>query len=69
MKKYLISIVISIICFLVFVLTLYNVFIYIDPPITHDGHRYMPTSHIVKSVFFALIISILCFVFVIKKSK
>lgn len=55
MKKVLISAIVSIISFIIFVIIFYNVFIHFSPPVTEDGRRYMPISQILKSVLVSLI--------------
>ena len=69
MKKVLISAIVSIISFIIFVIIFYNVFIYFFPPVTEDGRRYMPISQILKSVLVSFIFSIISFIFCIKKLK
>lgn len=55
MKNILISIAISVIIFLIFTVIFYNVIVYFYPPITEDGHKYMPISQIIKSTFISLV--------------
>ncbi|KPE49900.1 hypothetical protein [Chryseobacterium indologenes] len=54
MKIYLASFLISLITLIIAVVAVYEAADYINPPITTDGHRYMPTGN----VFIALIYSI-----------
>lgn len=44
----------------------YNIIDCIDPPVTEDGHRYMPTENIAKSLFLSFILSAIVFITVIK---
>jgi hypothetical protein len=67
MKIFFISCLISAISLLIFSFILYNIFIYFEPPVTIDGHKYMPTRHIVKSLFFSFIFSIVIFTLIKKK--
>lgn len=69
MKTILISIAISTLLFIVFTVIFYNIVVYFYPPITEDGHRYMPISQIVRSIFMSLALSVICFIFCVKKLK
>lgn len=61
MKINLISLSISIVSMILLVFVIYQMVDYITPPITIDGHRYMPTSNVLKSVFYSLLLSIIIF--------
>lgn len=69
MKIYIISTVISLVVLFISIVLLYNFFIYIDPPITSDGHKYMPTEQVTKSIFCSLFISIILFFVSVKIQK
>jgi hypothetical protein len=69
MKIYLISLAISIVVMIVSTFVLYFTYDYIYPPITLDGHRYMPTSNVLKALFFSFLLSILIFYISIRIQK
>ncbi len=54
--------IVAVLVFILSVFLLYNIFIYYSPPITGDGHKYMPTEQIVKSIFFSVTLSIIIFI-------
>lgn len=45
---------------------IFNILEYIDPPITKEGHRYMPTENLAKSSFSSLIIGAITFITAIR---
>ncbi len=47
-------------------IVIFNILDYIDPPVTKDGLRYMPTESIVKSFFSSLIIGAITFITAIR---
>ncbi len=40
----------------------YNVIDYLDPPVTEDDHRYMPTENIAKSLFLGSVVGSVVFI-------
>lgn len=53
MKVNLISLLISIVSMILLVFIIYQIVNYITPPVTINGHRYMPTSNIMKSISYS----------------
>ncbi len=53
--------IVAVLVFILSVFLLYNIFICYSPP-TEDGHKYMPTEQIVKSIFFSVTLSIITFI-------
>lgn len=45
---------------------IYNIADYMDPPVTPDGHRYMPTENIAKPLFLSMIIGAVTFISAIR---
>ncbi len=43
-------------------IVIFNILDYIDPPVTKEGFRYMPTESLFKSVFFSIIIGAVVFI-------
>lgn len=41
---------------------IYNIADHIDPPVTPDGHKYMPTENIAKALFLSIIIGAITFI-------
>ncbi|CAH0292144.1 hypothetical protein [Chryseobacterium sp. Bi04] len=66
MKIYLISALISIVMMILSAVTIYNIADYIDPPVTDDGHPYMPTENIAKSLIGSLILTAIAFIAAVK---
>lgn len=66
MKIYLISALISIVMMILSAVTIYNIADYIDPPVTDDGHPYMPTENIAKSLIGSLILTAIAFIVTVK---
>ncbi|WP_426477028.1 hypothetical protein ACP3T3_17370 [Chryseobacterium sp. CBSDS_008] len=66
MKIYLSSFVISLIIMLISTVVTYNFVDYLDPPLTEDEHRYMPTENIVKSLFLNFILGAAVFIFAVR---
>lgn len=66
MKIYLISAFISIVMMILSAVTIYNIADYIDPPVTDDGHPYMPTENIAKSFIGSLILTAIVFIAAVK---
>ncbi|WP_326983281.1 hypothetical protein VUJ46_01665 [Chryseobacterium sp. MYb264] len=61
MKTGIISFIIALISMILSGLAIYQFVAYINPPVTMDGHRYMPTSNILKSFVFSFIIAVIVF--------
>lgn len=61
MKINLVSLLISIISMVLLAVLIYQIVSYVSPPVTVDGHRYMPTSNILKAVFFSFLFSVVIF--------
>ncbi|MFP3834985.1 hypothetical protein [Chryseobacterium sp. SIMBA_028] len=66
MKIYFISFVISILMMAFSSVAIYNITDYMDPPVTPDGHRYMPTENIAKALFLSIIIGAVTFISAIR---
>ena len=66
MRNNLISLFVSIISLIIFTLIIYQILSYLNPAVTIDGHKYMPTQNILKSIFYSIIIGIIIF-FISKK--
>ncbi|STD10965.1 Uncharacterised protein [Chryseobacterium carnipullorum] len=64
MKTTLISLLISLAFFSVGYWLIYLALISINPPVTYDGHKYMPFKVILQSGIISLILSIILFIFV-----
>ncbi|MCS4305264.1 MULTISPECIES: hypothetical protein [Chryseobacterium] len=47
-------------------IVIYNILDYIDPPVTAEGFRYMPTESLFKSTFFSIIIGAVVFITAIR---
>lgn len=45
---------------------IFNILECIDPPVTEDGHVYMPTENLVKSFFSSLIVGAFVFISALK---
>lgn len=45
---------------------IFNILECIDPPVTKDGHRYMPTENLAKASFSSLIIGAVTFIAAIR---
>jgi uncharacterized BrkB/YihY/UPF0761 family membrane protein len=69
MKATFASLFMSIIFFIFGGVILYFLFDYFNPPITEDGHKYMPIGNVLRSVIIALISSILVFILIRKYVK
>ncbi len=41
---------------------IFNILDYIDPPVTKEDHRYMPTESLAKALFLSLIIGAITFI-------
>lgn len=41
---------------------IFNILDYLDPPVTEEGFRYMPTESLLKSLFFSFIIGAITFI-------
>lgn len=41
---------------------IFNILDYIDPPVTKEGFRYMPTESLFKSAFLSIIIGAIVFI-------
>lgn len=41
---------------------IFNILEYIDPPVTKEGFRYMPTENLFKSAFLSIIIGAVVFI-------
>ena len=61
MKNNLKPLLISILSLVIFTIIIYQILSYLNPPITEDGHPYMPTQNILKSIFYSLIIGTIIF--------
>lgn len=44
----------------------YNIVDYINPPVTEEGHRYMPIGNIIKSIIGGFVSAVLAFFISIK---
>jgi hypothetical protein len=51
MKIYLISFLISLVMMALSGAVIFNIIDYLDPPVTEEGLRYMPTENLLKSFF------------------
>lgn len=69
MKIYSISFLISIVMMTLSGVAIFNILECIDPPITEDGHRYMPTENMVKSFFLSIIAGAVIFIFAIRLQR
>ena len=69
MKIYSISFLISIVMMTLSGVAIFNILECIDPPITEDGHRYMPTENLVKSFFLSIIAGAVIFIFAIRLQR
>lgn len=69
MKIYLISVLISIVMMILSAAAIYNIADYLDPPVTDDGHPYMPTENIAKSIIGSLIITAVTFIAAVKVQR
>lgn len=61
MKVNLISLLISIVSMIQLVFIIYQIVNYITPPVTINGHRYMLTSNILKSISYSFSLSVMIF--------
>ncbi|WET48584.1 hypothetical protein PYS58_18695 [Chryseobacterium indologenes] len=66
MKIYFISFFISVITTALSGIVIFNILDYLDPPITDEGFRYMPTESLVKSFFLSLFIGAITFIAAIR---
>lgn len=66
MKIYLISFLISVIMMALSGTVIFNILDYIDPPVTKEGLRYMPTESLLKSLFSSFIIGAVTFIITIR---
>ncbi|WP_139166171.1 hypothetical protein [Chryseobacterium jejuense] len=66
MKIYFISFLISVFLIALSGTVIFNILDYTDPPITKDGHRYMPTESLAKASFLSLIIGAITFIAAIR---
>lgn len=41
---------------------IFNILDYIDPPVTKEGHRFMPTENLAKASFLSLIVGAITFI-------
>lgn len=48
---------------------IYNIADYVDPSVTSDGHPYMPTQNIAKSIIGSLIITAITFIAAVKVQR
>lgn len=64
MKTNLISLLISFCFFIISYWLIYLAFNFIDPPITSDGHKYMPIKSVLESGIVSLFLSIFFFIFI-----
>ncbi len=44
----------------------FNIMDCLDPPVTEDGHPYMPTENLVKSLFLSFVLGAFVFITAIK---
>ncbi|RLJ23007.1 hypothetical protein CLU97_4584 [Chryseobacterium sp. 7] len=44
----------------------YNIIDSLDPPITEDGHRYMPIGNILKSLLVSFVLGAFVFIIAVK---
>ncbi|MDR6923263.1 hypothetical protein [Chryseobacterium sp. 2987] len=61
MKIYLISFLISIAILIITMVAVYETADYISPPVTTDGHRYMPTGNVFIALVYGFLSAILSF--------
>lgn len=66
MKIYFISFLISVFMITLSGIVIFNILDYIDPPVTVEGFRYMPTESLFKSAFFSIIIGAVVFITAIR---
>ncbi|AZA79132.1 hypothetical protein EG347_17280 [Chryseobacterium sp. G0186] len=45
---------------------IYNITDHIDPPVTPEGHKYMPTENVAKALFLSIIIGAVTFISVVR---
>ncbi|MCS3867721.1 uncharacterized BrkB/YihY/UPF0761 family membrane protein [Chryseobacterium ginsenosidimutans] len=69
MKATFASLFMSIIFFIFEGVILYFLFDYFNPPITEDGHKYMPIGNIFYSIIISFIASVLFFILIRKYIK
>lgn len=69
MKTTLISCLTSFFFFIITGWLIYLTLEFINPPITNDGHRYMPIKSVLESVIISFFLSILFFIFIRKYFK
>lgn len=62
MKIYLLSFLISLFTMVLSGTVIFNIIDYIDPPVTEQGFRYMPTESLVKSFFISIITGAIAFI-------
>jgi len=62
MKIYLISFLISLVMMALSGAVIFNIIDYLDPPVTEEGLRYMPTENLVKSFFLSIITGAIVFI-------
>ncbi|UEQ75682.1 hypothetical protein [Chryseobacterium arthrosphaerae] len=66
MKIYLISFLISVFMTVLSGTIIFNIIDYIDPPVTEEGFRYMPTENLVKSFFSGIFIGAVVFILALR---
>ncbi len=66
MKIYLISLLISIVLMVFSGIIIFNIIDYLNPPVTEEGHRYMPTESLAKSLFLSAIIGAVVFISILR---
>ncbi|MGH1520616.1 hypothetical protein [Chryseobacterium sp. JK1] len=66
MKIYLISFIISFFMMAISGVVIFNILQCIDPPVTEEGHVYMPTENLVKSFFSSLAVAAVVFISAVK---
>lgn len=62
MKIYFISFLISTVMIALSGIVIFNILDYTDPPVTKEGHKFMPTENLAKSSFLSLIIGAITFI-------
>ncbi|WP_156172957.1 hypothetical protein [Chryseobacterium lactis] len=66
MKIYLISFLISLVMMALSGAVIFNIIDYLDPPVTEEGLRYMPTENLLKSFFLSIITGAIVFIVAVR---
>jgi hypothetical protein len=61
MKIYSIAFLISIVVLAVSIVVVYEIADYMNPPVTEDGHRYMPTGNVFITMIYSILFAVLSF--------